>query len=529
MRRHSNLIAIAVVVVVALGAGLSATRSLILAVDSQRYAMVSQQLCLGRGLRCPVFDLGDRPDSSGTVAFTVQPPLLPIALAGMGGVTPTRLWPARALNVASLVVTCVFSFLIASRLGGRAAGVFAGIAVAVSTPLLSAARYLSTESLFIAFFVASIGCLQASRYARPRWCFLLGSGVAAAAATATRYAGVALLPLFFWEAVVAWKRIGRRRARMVTFLTVPLPLVCLAALWTRNALFTGHVWGFSEPTGQPMAGKRSLIESFQGMIAIAAAQFGIWAFNLKAAIKTALAVILIGAPTGIAAARGRHLTADKPGLLERGLDIVLVAAVAYFGLLTYVQWTQQVVFEYRYATPLVPLLLVAIVSTVARGWQGLRSTRFRHWAHLALVSTLTLIVLYGAGQSLKWFMGTEEQVCKVPTTQTYKWLVTNAEHGAVIATNQPFSVSFFTGHSTLSLPNRSFNPWMLIPQDMDELLPNEMSMVGAKYLVIFSPREGLRADHCGPFVAALSSRKPVSERLTMIWNCADGVVYELKQ
>ncbi len=521
--------AAALVAIFALGPCLVATRSMILVVDSRRYALVSQQLCLGRGLRCPVFDLHDRPDSSGTVPFTLQAPLLPLVLASMGGVTSSRTWPARALNVASLVMTCVFSFLIASRLCGITAGVVAGITVAVSSPLLLAARYILTETLFIFLFVASVGLLQASRHAKPRWCFLIGSGLAAAAATATRYTGIALLPLFFWEASVIWRRGGSKRALITICLTIPLMLAYLAALWTRNVFISGHVWGSTTPADQPREAGWSLFEAVRGMMAMTAAQFGVWGINFKSVIKGALAVILIGTPASIAMSRLKHRTTSRLELLERGLDIVLVAAVSYFGLLVCHLWSHQAVFEYRFATPLVPLLFIAMVATVTQGWRSLDSTRLRRWACWALVATLTLIVLYVARQSFKWSAGLNENISEIPTTETYEWLVNNAEKERVIVTNQPFILSFSTGQSALRLPNRVFDPWAHIPQDMYELLPNEMSRVGANYLVIFSAREGLRADHWGDFIAALSRREPISNRLTIVWDCPDGVIYKMKE
>jgi len=94
----------------ALAAALYATRYMRLSYDSMRYAAVADQLRGGAGLRTPLFYMSDSPDASGTIPYTVQPPLFPVLLSVMGGISPDRLWPARVINVLAHIVACLFAF-----------------------------------------------------------------------------------------------------------------------------------------------------------------------------------------------------------------------------------------------------------------------------------------------------------------------------------------------------------------------------------------------------------------------------------
>ena len=111
--------------------------------------------------------------------------------------------------------------------------------------------------------------------------------------------------------------------------------------------------------------------------------------------------------------------------------------------------------------------------------------------------------------------------------ETYTWLIANSAPGTIIATNEAYSMAYLGGFPSLHLPRRRWDPNAKIPDDMSSLLPERMAAVGAKYVVIFAGPGGLPDRHFGEFVAALSRRQPLSERLAMRFAGSSGVVYEL--
>jgi len=114
------------------------------------------------------------------------------------------------------------------------------------------------------------------------------------------------------------------------------------------------------------------------------------------------------------------------------------------------------------------------------------------------------------------------------TCQTYNWLTKHCNGDSVIATNRPTILSFYTARPTLRLPCRFWNPRWHIPEDMAVQLPKRMMKVGAKHLVIFAERQGLDEKLYGPFVSALSRREKAGNMFKSLFECPDGVVYELR-
>lgn len=523
MKELKSNIAVGAVILVALLAAARTAYYIQLDNDGMRYGLVADQILLGRGLRKPVMfnDLhfATPLDSFGTVPYTTQQPLLPVLYALMDGVRPGRLWPGQILNVCAHVLISLFSFMIARRLAGTVAGVASGIIVALSYPLLRVVGHLWTEALFIALVMVTIKLLQASRMRSPGWGYLLGSSAAAAAAFATRSIGVALVPLFLWEAVVAWRRGGLRPAIRTLLITVPVPLIVIAALWSRNFLLTGTIRGDWLPdTG------RSWIVGLTGFMGVTVNQFGVYGLCLRAA----LSAILFGIPCTALLFLPKGKT-EISNLWREGLDLVLLAAICYIVVIAHSLAGSQAVFEIRFAAPLVPLIIITAVVVVVRGWNILGEIRLRRLTSFCLLGSLLLIGTGEAVRSFKLLPKDAETLFWYRESYWCKWMVSHCEPGSIIVTNVPCRVPFFSGIAALRPPYRGHNPFKRIPHNMDEILPRKMKEIGAKYILLVDVWNGLPEEHWGEFMAALSRREPISDRFTIVQEWPGSVVYELKE
>ena len=207
MEKRRTLAAIGFLTVCAVAVAMLTTRNIGLTTDSMQYAAVADQVLAGHGVRTPLLALGggEVDPATGTQPFMVQPPFLPLLFAAMGGVSADRLWPGQAINIVAHVVTVLCCFLIARRLTGDLVfAILAAAAVLWAPAVLAVTGKLWTEALFAALFMSSVMFLQASRRSPRRDLCLVMAGLAAAAAFATRWAGVALAPLLLWECFITW-------------------------------------------------------------------------------------------------------------------------------------------------------------------------------------------------------------------------------------------------------------------------------------------------------------------------------------
>lgn len=67
---------------------------------------------------------------------------------------------------------------------------------------------------------------------------------------------------------------------------------------------------------------------------------------------------------------------------------------------------------------------------------------------------------------------------------------------------------------------------MKIPEDMESVLPDRMTEIGSKVLVLFGK---LTEEYDGEYLAGLSRKNGDNDKFIMAHRCEDGVVYELKQ
>jgi 4-amino-4-deoxy-L-arabinose transferase-like glycosyltransferase len=103
------------------------------------------------------------------------------------------------------VGTAVFTYVIARLTFGRAAGLLAGLAAALSSPLLIYEHYLITESVFTFFLILAI-LLMVAGLKRERMAYLALGGLALGLAALTRPVGQAVLVALPFAAIVVFRR-----------------------------------------------------------------------------------------------------------------------------------------------------------------------------------------------------------------------------------------------------------------------------------------------------------------------------------
>ncbi len=503
-------------------AGLYATYHIRLSPDSMHYALASQQIRSGRGVRVPIIPFqGPSADTRGTVPFLIQPPLLPLFLALLGGVAPGKVWPAQVLNIFSHTAIALFSCLIAKRLCGASFGIITGIAVAFALPLLLVSQYLWSEPLFIALVVMCIWCLQMSRYVNREQFPLYGAGLLAAAAIATRFAGVALIPLFLWETIRIWKSRTEKSAIVFRIIAFLVPLCIVAILFVRNYVLSGTIRGFQCPNPQ-----RSIYAAICSVMQGIALQFGIKGFKAQIAILFLIFLVIV---ILVRSKMDRNIQA-----LKKGLDMIILFMVSYTGVIIVAMVRYQPHLELRFVAPLVPFILITAVFIIELAWRSMTVTRIHklllHSGRIIFIILIIVGLLFTLWWKSSFFSPVETVNKRFLSSQTFGWLKTSLPPETIIATNEPFKVAFWGGYPTLRLINRLWNPYHDIPDDMCYQLPRRMSEVGSHYLILFADEDGLDEEHFGEFVSALSRRKRADiDKFRLMYNCSDGVVYHLSK
>lgn len=121
-------------------------------------------------------------------------PGYPLLLAAVLGAAGEDLFAVTAVQHALGLLTATVAYLLASALGGRAAGLLAGLATALAGSLLLYERSVMTETLFASLLTASVAALVAAAR-RPGWVWPVVAGLAIGAATLVRPVAQALLLL----------------------------------------------------------------------------------------------------------------------------------------------------------------------------------------------------------------------------------------------------------------------------------------------------------------------------------------------
>jgi hypothetical protein len=186
-------------------------------------------------------------------------PLYPVFIAaviGLGGTLTTMVTVQHALGV----VTAALTYLLGrvsfgpngDALSGRLAGLIAGLAVAISGPLIIYEHFLMSEAFFTGVLTLALLALVVA-LRRPTAGWLMVSGALVAATALTRPIGQAVVPLALGLpmllALPRW-RDGLRRA-----LLVACGLAIVMAPWTIRNLTVHGTTGAEGALGQALIGR----------------------------------------------------------------------------------------------------------------------------------------------------------------------------------------------------------------------------------------------------------------------------------
>jgi hypothetical protein len=222
VRRHPDLAALAVLLAVGVtirAAILFRAPAFFVGGDSQTYLVPAYELA-----RDGNWDLGAR-----------RPPGYPLFLAGvivvLGEDMRAVVLAQHLLGLATIAAT----YGLGRAVAGRAAGVLAGLGVALSGPLLVYEHYIMAEALFGALLTAAAWALVAARRSPGPWPALVG-GSLLAAGWLVRPAALLLVPL------IPLALLGARSWRRSVILTAlaGLGFALVAAPW---ALFSAGHYG----------------------------------------------------------------------------------------------------------------------------------------------------------------------------------------------------------------------------------------------------------------------------------------------
>ena len=151
--------------------------------DSLNYLMAAESVADGKGLK----------DTAG-VPFLLVPPLYPLVLAGISwlGIEPVA--AARLVNIAALgLLTLLVGLWLRRRVRYGVIAVAGALTVMAASPLINAASYLWTETLFVLLVLLSLLQLEAFLKQPERKLPLAATAVCAGLAAVTRYMGVAAI------------------------------------------------------------------------------------------------------------------------------------------------------------------------------------------------------------------------------------------------------------------------------------------------------------------------------------------------
>lgn len=488
--------------------------------DSIKYTLISQEILAGNGIRLPVIRLEDHQiPVNGTIPYPEEGPLLPMLFALMGGITYQNYLPAQIINFISLVVISVGTFLLMIKLYDNLGVAFlTAILVSVSFPILRVAHFIWTEILFIALSVLSIYFIVLFRHTISNRSigYPVIASISASAAILTRFPGVALIPLFLWEAVI----LARNKRDKVKYIYVALaaipPVITMGILFIRNYIHSGSIFGWNPPPFE-----RSHLTAFTGVINMMFEQFSLGSRSVTL-ISICIFLFIIYILVNSKARSG------FTQYIHSGLDLIMIYTVIYTVLITLALAKSQFVFELRFVTPLVPFLFILCLISIMFVWERVELGGFPRMSFIGVIVSLSLITAgncYKSYLRLGGFSYKQERFYSILHSPTYKWLRENYGEDVIITSNKPYSISFFGGFSTMKLPNRRFDKSHRI-DETGLILPNRMSEIGSRVLALFDKVE---EEYEGKYLAELFSKTEGNDDFIFIRKFSDGVVYHLRE
>jgi hypothetical protein len=499
---------------------LLAVKNIKLSPDSMMYGLISQEILSGNGIKLPVIiDMENNPAFiNGLAPHLEEPPLLPLLYAMLGGVTPQDFLPAQIINVISHIAVVIFTFLLMKKLyDNKSIALLTGILVSFSYPLLWDTHYMISESLFIALTVIMLYFLILSRHydsSKSNQYFFIAS-VCTSFAILTRYAGLALVPVFFWGILIKNENIKIKYISSI--MTALLPVLTAIALFTSTYIVSGMILGRNPPSPG-----RSYLNAFTGTIKMMLLQFDL---GDRQVILIAIFVTLFILYILVNSDTRRELSK----YVNSGLDLILLFIISYTVLISLAMAKSQTVFELRYMSPLVPFLFLLCTIIIIVICEMIKSKGFSKLSFWGIILSFSIIIF---GNCHKTYMNSAKIFSKdvgqyrILDSPTYHWIKDNYGENVIITSNRPFHLSFFGGYSTIRLPHKRFeiNSWL--PDNMKLYLPNRMSFFGSHVLALF---ENVDEQNEGSYLAGLFNKREDDDNFVLIHNFSDGVVYQLRK
>jgi 4-amino-4-deoxy-L-arabinose transferase-like glycosyltransferase len=165
--------------------------------DADQYVRLGRSLAEGHGFRLVYPQFRMHP-----TAF--RPPLYPMTITPGLWLFPHSLWPVRLLNLLTGSGVVVLLAVLTARLGGRRAGLAAGVVAALYPPLLGSDTVSLTDPLALLLLLAAVLLADDEHWA---W-----AGVALGALLLTRPNGYLVVAIV---ALWAWRRADFRKAALV--------------------------------------------------------------------------------------------------------------------------------------------------------------------------------------------------------------------------------------------------------------------------------------------------------------------------
>jgi hypothetical protein len=486
-----------------------------------RFGLVSQQILSGNGIRVPIIRLEDNyVPINGAIPFLDQMPLMPILFAMLGGIAPHNYLPAQIINLISHVLISILTFLLMKKVyDNKGIALLTGILVSVSYPVLKRTNHISSEPIFVALIVAVLYFLILSRNPdRYRRNLFIASGCAGAAIL-VRNAGIVLILLFFWEAFILIKNKRSESKYVSTILAISMPVIITAAMFVRNYIISGSLRGFNQASPE-----RSYLDAITGTMETIFQQFQL---GKNSIVLIILFIVFFTLYVLINA----NLRKDLLKLFNAGLDLIIVFIVSYTALICLTMAKQQWRYELRYVFPLVPFLFIIGILMIVLVWGRIKFKRFSKLSLVGMILSLSIITFgncYKTFLNLPYFFSNQmnQYQYSILHSCTYKWIKENYGGNTIIVTNKAFHLGFFGGYSAIALPHKRFNIAIPIPDDMESVLPDRMTRFGARLIALF---EGAEKQYDGSYIARLFNKRESNEKFDLIYECSDGVVYNLKE
>lgn len=193
--------------------------------DSVTYASVARSFA----------STGELVDFTGT-KLTLFPPGLPVLVGSIVRVGMDLQPAVVALNTASVAVTVLLTYVLASHVvRSPLAGLLSASVVAISVSTVRVFSVLLSEPLFTALAMASLVILtRACRDSRLAWWQVVAVGAVVSAATTIRFVGFTLIPVVVLGAVLANKSRGWFRASCIAVAAGAVSSIGLVAVALRN-------------------------------------------------------------------------------------------------------------------------------------------------------------------------------------------------------------------------------------------------------------------------------------------------------